>query len=64
MQDFTGEEHPILYLSRTLLQAEKKYDAIEKDALAMKRAALKLKYYFLGRHFTLVTDSPSVNGQG
>ena len=51
-----GEEHPIIYISRKLLPREKKYSTIEKECLAIKWALEVLKYYLLGRHFTLVTD--------
>lgn len=43
-QSTEGEEHPVLYLIRKLLPREKNY-ALET-----------LKYYLLGRRFTLVTD--------
>ncbi|KAL0176991.1 hypothetical protein M9458_029321, partial [Cirrhinus mrigala] len=51
-----GEEHPIIYISRKLSPAERKYAAVEKEALAIKWAVLELRYYLLGRKFTLVTD--------
>ncbi len=51
-----GEEHPVLYISRKLTPAEKKYATVEKEALAVKWAVLELRYYLLGRKFTLVTD--------
>ncbi len=51
-----GEEHPVVYISRKLTPAETHYAAVEKEALAIKWAILELKYYLLGRTFTLVTD--------
>lgn len=51
-----GEEHPITYISRKLLPREQNYSTIEKECLAIKWALEELKYYLLGRHFTLVTD--------
>ena len=51
-----GEEHPIIYISRKLSPAERKYAAVEREALAIKWAVLELRYYLLGRKFTLVTD--------
>ncbi|XP_067305997.1 uncharacterized protein [Pseudorasbora parva] len=51
-----GEEHPIIYISRKLSPAERKYATVEKEALAIKWAVLELRYYLLGRKFTLVTD--------
>ncbi|XP_073681655.1 uncharacterized protein [Garra rufa] len=51
-----GEEHPVLYISRKLVPAERNYATVEKEALAIKWAVLELRYYLLGRRFTLVTD--------
>jgi hypothetical protein len=51
-----GEEHPVLYISRKLTPAERNYATVEKEALAIKWAVLELRYYLLGRRFTLVTD--------
>ncbi|KAL0152472.1 hypothetical protein M9458_052195 [Cirrhinus mrigala] len=51
-----GEEHPILYISRKLSPAEKNYATVEREALAIRWAVLELRYYLLGRKFTLVTD--------
>ncbi|KAL0192170.1 hypothetical protein M9458_010466, partial [Cirrhinus mrigala] len=51
-----GEEHPVVYISRKFNPAETKYAAVEKEALAIKWALLELRYYLLGRKFTLVTD--------
>ena len=51
-----GEEHPVTYISRKLLPNEKNYSTVEKEALAIKWALDKLRYYLLGLEFTLVTD--------
>ncbi|KAL0174660.1 hypothetical protein M9458_030628 [Cirrhinus mrigala] len=51
-----GEEHPVVYISRKLSKAERNYAAVEKEALAIKWAVLELRYYLLGRRFTLFTD--------
>ncbi len=51
-----GEEHPVIYINRKLISAERNYAAVEKEALAVKWAVLELRYYLLGRKFTLVTD--------
>ncbi len=51
-----GEEHPVLFISRKLTTAEKNYATVEKEALAVKWAVLELRYYLLGRKFTLLTD--------
>ncbi len=51
-----GEEHPVLYISRKLTKAERNYATVEREALAIKWAVLELRYYLLGRKFTLLTD--------
>ncbi|KAL1263574.1 hypothetical protein QQF64_006313 [Cirrhinus molitorella] len=51
-----GEEHPVVNISRKLTTAESKYATVEKEALAIKWAVLELRYYLLGRRFTLLTD--------
>ena len=51
-----AEEHPVTYISRKLLPNERNYSTVEKEALAIKWAVDKLRYYLLGREFTLVTD--------
>ena len=51
-----GEEHPVTYISRKLLKHEMNYSTVEKECLAIKWALTKLRYYLLGRKFTLVTD--------
>ena len=57
-QEFSraGEEHPVTYISRKLLSNERNYSTMEKEALAIKWAPNKLRYYLLGKEFTLVTD--------
>ncbi|KAL1276145.1 hypothetical protein QQF64_035768 [Cirrhinus molitorella] len=57
-----GEEHPVLYISRKLTPPERNYAAVEKEALAVKWAVLELRYYLLGRKFTLVTDHAPCSG--
>ena len=51
-----NEEHPVTYISRKLLPNERNYSTVEKEALAIKWPMDKLRYYLLGREFTLVTD--------
>ena len=55
-QAHEGEEHPILYLSRTLLQREKNYSTVEKECLAVTWALESLRFYLLGQRFTVVSD--------
>ena len=51
-----GTKKPIAHASRTLLQAEKHYSQIEKNALEIIFAVTKLHRYLHGRFFTLQTD--------
>ncbi|XP_051561997.1 uncharacterized protein LOC127445759 [Myxocyprinus asiaticus] len=51
-----GEERPVLYISRKLSLRETKYSTVEKECLAIKWAVLTLRYYLLGRAFTLCSD--------
>ncbi len=51
-----GEERPVLYLSRKLSKRETRYSTIEKECLAIRWAVLTLRYYLLGREFTLCLD--------
>ena len=51
-----GGEHPVSYISWKPLSNEKNYSTVEKEALAIKWAIDKLRYYLLGREFTLVID--------
>ncbi|KAK5907134.1 hypothetical protein CesoFtcFv8_005014 [Champsocephalus esox] len=55
-QEVHGEEHPVMYISRKLNTREQGYATVEKEGLAIKWALECLRYYLLGRHFTLVTD--------
>ncbi len=55
-QEIGGEEHPVLYISRKLSKRETMYSTIEKECLAIRWAVLTLRYYLLGREFTLCSD--------
>lgn len=55
-QVINNEEHPVMYLSRKMLPRETRYAVVEKECLAIKWAVEALKYYLIGREFTLVTD--------
>ncbi|KAL1248850.1 hypothetical protein QQF64_022168 [Cirrhinus molitorella] len=39
-----GEEHPVIYISRKLTSAEKRYATVEREALAVKWAVLELRF--------------------
>ncbi|XP_048062052.1 uncharacterized protein LOC125277609 [Megalobrama amblycephala] len=55
-QEIEGEERPVLYISRKLSKREAKYSTVEKECLAIRWAVLILRYYLLGREFTLCSD--------
>ncbi len=55
-QEIGGEERPVLYISRKLSKWEAMYSTIEKECLAIRWAVLTLRYYLLGREFTLCSD--------
>ena len=55
-QVWAGEEQPVTYISRKPFSNEKNNSTVETEALAIKWALDKLRYYLLGWEFTLVTD--------
>ncbi len=56
VQGESGEERPVLYLSRKLLPRETRYSTVEKECLAINWALDSLRYNLLGREFDLQTD--------
>uniref|UniRef100_A0A8C6VTB1 Gypsy retrotransposon integrase-like protein 1 n=1 Tax=Nothobranchius furzeri TaxID=105023 RepID=A0A8C6VTB1_NOTFU len=56
LQEVDGERRPVAFLSRKLLDRETRYSTVEKECLAMKWTVESLRYYLLGRHFSLETD--------
>ena len=48
--------HPIVYISHKLSGAETRYSSLEKEFLAIFVTLRKLKFYLMGRHFTVITD--------
>ena len=55
-QEVEGVDRPILYISRKLAQREVNYSTVEKECLAIRWAVGALRYYLLGRSFTLWSD--------
>ncbi|XP_033971717.1 uncharacterized protein LOC117471045 [Trematomus bernacchii] len=55
-QQVEGVDRPVLYISRKLAQREVNYSTVEKECLAIRWAVGALRYYLLGRPFTLWSD--------
>lgn len=55
-QNFDGEEHPVAYISRQLLPAEKNYSATEQEALAVVWGIKTFEHYLVDKPFIVVTD--------
>ncbi|GBM29687.1 Retrovirus-related Pol polyprotein from transposon 17.6 [Araneus ventricosus] len=55
-RDEKNEEHPVLYLNKKFMDAQRKYGTTEKECAAIIYAIKKLKYYFDGQNFTIETD--------
>ena len=54
--DGTEEEHPIAFVSKRLLQSERNYSAIEREALAIVQGVKHFRTYLQGSKFTIETD--------
>ena len=50
-------EKPIMYVSRSLTDCEKKYSQIEREGLCIMFAVERLRNFLLGRKFKLITDN-------
>ncbi|XP_077954435.1 uncharacterized protein LOC120834331 isoform X1 [Gasterosteus aculeatus] len=55
-QQVQGVDRPVLYISRKLSEREARYSTVEKECLAIRWAVDSLRYYLLGRQFTLCSD--------
>ncbi|KAL1223377.1 RNA-directed DNA polymerase-like protein [Cardamine amara subsp. amara] len=53
-----NEQRPIYYISKTLIDAETRYPAMEKLALAVVTAARKLRPYFQSHAIVVMTSHP------
>nr|KYP66646.1 Retrovirus-related Pol polyprotein from transposon 297 family [Cajanus cajan] len=59
VQEHQKVQTPIYFISRVLLDAEKRYQMIEKLALALVTAARRLRPYFQSHQVVVKTDYPS-----
>ena len=55
-QNFAGEEHPCLYISRKLAPREQNYCTTEKECACLVWAVAKLRPYIYGAHFKIESD--------
>lgn len=53
----SGEKFVVLYGSRKPTLAERRYNTVKREALAIKQKIEELSYYLMAQHFTLVTDT-------
>ncbi|XP_050233119.1 uncharacterized protein LOC126681617 [Mercurialis annua] len=53
-----GEQYPIYYISKVLRDAELRYPKLEKLALCVYTATIKLRHYFEGHQVIVRTDQP------
>ena len=51
-----GQWQPVVYISRRLTEAERRYAQLEKEALAITWACEKLDFYLVGSQFQIETD--------
>src|SRR4029434_5917118 len=58
------DQKPVAYISRKLFPRETRYAAVELECLAVKWALDSLKYYLIGRDFTLETDHRALQWLG
>ena len=52
----TQDNHPVIYISRTLSEAERNYSNIEREALAIVWSVARLKHFLMGHRFDIKTD--------
>ena len=55
-QRVRGVDRPVVYISRKLSEREARYSTVERECLAIRWAVDALRYYLLGRPFTLCSD--------
>ena len=60
----TGKEHPIAFASKNLLQSERNYSAIEREALAIVQRVKLYRTYQQGSKFTIETHHNTLTQLG
>ena len=58
VKDHEGQQHPIYYVSKSLLDAESRYSHLEKLILALVMASTKLRHYFETHTIHVKTNYP------
>ena len=60
----TGEERPIAFASKKLIQSERNYSAIVREALAIVQGFKHFRTYLQGSKFTIKTDHNTLTQLG
>ena len=58
VKDHEGQQHPVYYVSKSLLDAETRYSHLEKLILALVMASTKLRHYFETHRIHVKTNYP------
>ena len=58
VRDDRGEQLPIFYISKSLIEAETRYPTIEKAAFTVVTSGRKLRPYFQSHTIAVLTDQP------
>ena len=61
VKDHEGQQYPIYYVSKSLLDAETRYSHLEKLILALVMASTKLRHYFETHTIRVKTNYPRKN---
>ncbi|KAK1421700.1 hypothetical protein QVD17_24249 [Tagetes erecta] len=61
VKDHEGQQHPVYYISKSLLDAEAMYSHIEKLILALIMTSTKLRHYFETNTIVVKTNYPIKN---
>ena len=61
-QGEAGNDRPVMFASKALNDAERRYSTIEKELLAIVWATEYFRHYLLHRHFTIYTDHQPLRG--